>query len=164
MIRPVTPEALKELLAAARSDAPRGSRLFVWDVRSPEAFLAGHVPGSRQLPHKDVMRWVPQIADFLDTLVIVDADGAPFGDARNVAHELFHRWFRKMHFLAGGFAAWSAGGYPVDTGGAAGPGSASQDGAQPFALTSGEVPWGTGHFAGARHPVKPYAPPSKASK
>lgn len=164
MIGPITPDALKTLLDTTPGDAPRGSRLFVWDVRRPEVYLAGHVPGSRQLPHKDVMRWVPQVADFLDTLVLVDEEGAPFGNARNVAHELFHRWFRRVRFLAGGFAAWSAGGHPVEAGGIAGPGAASSDGTQPFALTSGDVPWDTTRFEAARHPLRPYAPPSRPSK
>jgi rhodanese-related sulfurtransferase len=165
MIRPITAEALQELIAK-HAELPKspGHRLFVWDVRAAEAYLAGHIPGARQLPHHDVVRWVPQSADSLDTLVLVDADGAAFGPAREVAHELFHRWFRNVRYLAGGFAGWAAKGLPVEAGGTAGPGSASADGATPLALTSGNVPWDTGRFEGVRHPIQAYAPPGRAKR
>ena len=163
MIRPLTAEALQELIAK-HADLPKtpGQRLFVWDVRAAEAYLAGHLPGARQLPHHDVVRWVPQTADSQDTLVLVDGDGAAFGPARKVAHELFHRWFRQVHYLAGGFAAWSAKGLPVELGGVAGAGAASADGATPLALTSGDVPWDTERFEAVRHPIRAYAPPGSA--
>ena len=165
MIRPITAEALQELIARHR-DLPGlpGQRLFVWDVREAEAYLAGHLPGARQLPHHDVVRWVPQTADSLDTLVLVDGDGAAFGPAREVAHELFHRWFRNVHYLAGGLAGWTAKGLPVETGGAAGAGAASADGATPLALTSGDVPWDTERFEAVKHPIRAYAPPGSAKR
>ena len=165
MIRPITAEALQELIAGHR-DLPKtpGHRLFVWDVRAAEAYLAGHIPGARQLPHHDVVRWVPQSADSLDTLVIVDADGAAFGPAREVAHELFHRWFRNVHYLVGGHAGWVTKGLPVETGGVAGPGAASADGTTPLALTSGTVPWDTGRFEQVTHPIQAYAPPGRAKR
>ncbi len=165
MIRPITAEALQEL-AAKHAGLPKtpGRRLFIWDVRAADAFLAGHLPGARHLPHHDVMRWVPQSADALDTLVLVDADGAAFGPAREVAHELFHRWFRNVLYLVGGCAGWAAKGLPVETGGVAGTGAASADGATPLALTSGEVPWDTERFETVKHPIRAYAPPGGAKR
>jgi rhodanese-related sulfurtransferase len=142
MIRAIAPEELQELLEAGGQDPGLpGGTIRVFDVRSAEAFEAGHVPGARHLPASHALRWVPQRAHTQELVVLIDEEGARGGEARHVAHELAHHWFRRLRFLDGGFEAWRAGGRPVETGGLAGVHSGSHDGAELRFKRSGEVPW-----------------------
>lgn len=142
MIGPMTAARLDELVRGGLADPDLpGGRVHVFDVRGGEAFQQGHVPGARHLPHEHAVRWVPQQAHTEEAVVLVDADGAPGGDARETAAHLAHKWFHRLFYLQGGFAAWKAAGLPTEQGGAVGPGAASSDGTQPAYHASEEVAW-----------------------
>ena len=142
MIRAIPPQELQELLSAGGDDPglPDGT-IRVFDVRSAEAFEAGHVPGSRHLPASHALRWVPQRAHTQELVVLIDEEGARGGEARHVAHELVHHWFRRLRFLEGGFRAWKGADLPVETGGHSGVHADSFDGTRMTFKKSGKVPW-----------------------
>jgi len=142
MIRAIPPHELQELLSAGGDDPGLpGGTVRVFDVRSAEAFEAGHVPASRHLPASHALRWVPQRAHTQELVVLIDEEGARGGDARHVAHELVHHWFRRLRFLEGGFQAWKGAELPVQTGGHSGVHAGSFDGTQMSFKKSGGVPW-----------------------
>ncbi len=146
MIRPIAADELAALIEGGLADPGLpGGRVHVFDLRDAEAFVAGHVPGARHLPREGAwpLRWIPQECHTQELVVLIDDDGAPGGPARHVAHELTHRWFRRLRYLAGGFRAWKEAGRPVDTGGPTGPAAAAAEGTREEALASAGVPWAT---------------------
>jgi rhodanese-related sulfurtransferase len=142
MIRAIAPRELHELLEAGGKDPglPDGT-IRVFDVRSAEAYEAGHVPGARHLPASHALRWVPQRAHTQELVVLIDEAGDRSGEARHVARELAHHWFRRLRFLDGGFEAWKEAALPLETGGLTGIHAGSHDGAELRFKKSGDVPW-----------------------
>ncbi|GAB4369603.1 MAG: hypothetical protein Kow0062_03610 [Acidobacteriota bacterium] len=146
MILPISVEELAKLVDGGLVDPEfPGGRVHVFDVRDGQAYLAGHVPGAKHVPPEDnyPLRWIPQRCHTQELVVLIDEDGAPGGTARHVAHELVHKWFRRLRYLEGGFRAWQAAGKPVETGGPAGASAASWEGTRPEVQSSAEVPWVT---------------------
>lgn len=156
MIRAIQPAELHALLRAGGDDPGlEGGKVRVFDVRPEEDYLEGHAAGARHLPVSQALRWIPQRAHTQEMVVLIDEEGAREGAARHVAHDLAHRWFRRVRFLEGGFKAWLAQGLPVESGGEAGQASGSHDGVELEFKTSGEVPW--------RVPLRPGTPdPTRA--
>jgi len=144
MIRPISAEDLSRLLADGDDapDSPRGT-VHVFDLRDAAAFTAGHIPGARHTPASHVMRWIPQRALTQELVVLVDEAGDVSGAARHAAHELAHRWFRRVRYLSGGFDAWLASGGQAAEGGPVNTDAGSHDGATEAFQSSGDVPWRT---------------------
>ena len=155
MIRSVSTEQLTELIERGDTapESPSG-RVHVFDLRDPESFRRGHVPGARHTPQGEALRWIPQRALTQELVVLIDEDGALGGPARHVAHELAHKWFRRVRYLQGGFAAWSTAGGPSETGGATGVGANSHDGTTETFQTSSTVPWHTAESPGTPDPTR----------
>lgn len=146
MIRAISPDELAELLQKDLVDEGLpGGTAHLFDLRDAEDYLAAHVPGSRHLPTENnyPIRWIPQDCHTQSLVILIDRDGAKHGTARHVAHELTHRWFRRVRYLAGGFDAWKGAGKPTEEGGAAGSQAISDEGTHSSAHESGKVPWET---------------------
>ncbi|MFN7966707.1 MAG: rhodanese-like domain-containing protein [Acidobacteriota bacterium] len=144
MIRSISPQDLETLVRAGLTDpeVPGGTvRLF--DMRAADAFLTAHIPGSRHTPHSQAERWIPQRASTGELVILIDDDGATEGLARETAAELAHRWFRRVRFIAGGFAAYRAAGFAVESGGSAGSSADSHEGATAEKHHSTRVDWAT---------------------
>jgi adenylyltransferase/sulfurtransferase len=80
-----------------------GEDLFILDVRNPEEFRIGRIPGSTLIPLPDL----PQRAGELDPdreIVVHCKSGARSAKA---IHLLRERGFRKLRNLTGGILAWS---------------------------------------------------------
>jgi rhodanese-related sulfurtransferase len=91
------------------------------DVREPDEYAAGHLPGAINLPrgvlefriesHPAVAGAAnPAVADRSRTLVLYCLTS---GRAALAADSLQQLGFAKVHSLAGGFTAWRAAGLPV---------------------------------------------------
>ena len=146
MIRAISPDELAELLAKDLVDEGLpGWEAQLFDLRDAEDYLASHVPGSRHLPTENnyPIRWIPQDCHTQSLVILIDQDGAKHGSARHVAHELTHRWFRRVRFLSGGFDAWKAAGKPIEENGLAGSHAASGEGMRASSHASGKVAWET---------------------
>jgi rhodanese-related sulfurtransferase len=121
---------LKELLQAARSrtreiDAgsaaellgEEGGALFV-DVRESEELAGGRIPGSLHIPRgliepkaaADSRAREPALANLNRPLVVYCASGVR---STLAADSLQNLGFSDVTSLAGGFAAWKAGGHPI---------------------------------------------------
>ena len=92
-----------------------GRREFVLlDVRSPESFEVGHVPGALNLPHRrinprNLAAWP------MDTLFVVYCNGPHCNGADRAAVRLA-RLGRKVKKMIGGVEGWKDEGYRLETG------------------------------------------------
>ena len=148
MIRAIRSGRLAELVDGGLADPelPAG-RVRVFDLRSAERFAEGHVPGARHVPPEQAMRWIPQWVEPYELVVLVDEDGSQGGTARHVCVELVHQWFRRLRYLEGGMARWSAEQLASERGGPSGESAASDCGKQVAFHRSAEVPWSTSENA-----------------
>jgi len=97
----VTAEAFAAELAAGR---PPGDRpLMLVDVREPELFAAGHIPGAINLPWPGVKETAAaQLPK--DHAIVMICHGGPMGD--DVAGRLVAAGFTDVRNLEGGMRAW----------------------------------------------------------
>ena len=100
----IDPDSLDQLAA-------QGRPVHVVDVRAPEAFQAGRLPGARSMPLPVLTTQQRELPD--DGLVVlygadsVDEVAAAFRYLRSTGR-------RNVVVLEGGFAAWRAQGYRVE--------------------------------------------------
>ena len=103
-------------LAIAPEDVQRyreaGEDIVVIDLRTPEAFGAGHLPRARSLPLGEVRRRESEIPR---TGRVVLYAGTP-AEAAAAYRALRDAGHRNVMVLAGGLPAWVRLGFPVETG------------------------------------------------
>lgn len=156
MISPVSAQELMDLIEKGddEPDSPRGGKVHVFDLREASEFSRGHVPSARHVPISHAGRWIPQRALTQEIVVLVDAAGAQDGPARQAAHALGHKWFRRLRYLAGGFATWQDAGLKVEEGGPTGPSANSFDGTTESFKRSGAVAWTSPEHPGTPDPTR----------
>lgn len=110
----------------AQSDAPReapgiapselnerresGTAPVVIDVRTPEEFAAGHIPGALNIPFDQVAERISEVdAPHGVALYCMVGPRARKGEAA-----LHAAGFTAVLHLEGGLAAWQAGGFPIE--------------------------------------------------
>ena len=76
----------------------------ILDVRTPEEFAAGHVPGAINIPFNQVGARSVEIPAAHDTVVVVYCGHGP--RAWLAAWTLRGRGFRRIEFLKGHWARW----------------------------------------------------------
>jgi rhodanese-related sulfurtransferase len=81
----------------------------VVDVRTPEEFKTGSLPGARNIPADKMSEKVPDIKKD-KPLIVVCASG---GRAGKAAAQLRSNGFGEVYVLAGGIAAWREAGLPI---------------------------------------------------
>lgn len=97
---------------AAFEHADPGFVLF--DVRSPQLFEAGHVPGATNLPHGRITE--RNLASYAsDTLFVVYCSGPHCNGADKAAIRLA-RLNRPVKIMIGGVEGWKDEGYPLTQG------------------------------------------------
>ena len=83
----------------------------ILDVRAPEAFAAGHVPGAINLPHRRIVE--RNLVPFApDTLFVVYCDGPHCNGADRGAARLA-RLGRKVKKMIGGVEGWKDDGFQL---------------------------------------------------
>lgn len=105
--RDIGPDEARQVLARP----PAG--LVVLDIRTPEEFRDGHLPGARNLDF-----FAPDFRQRLEALARGDAPVLLYcrsGNRSGQAMRLLRQWGRDdvLH-LAGGFRAWQAAGLPEE--------------------------------------------------
>jgi len=99
----ISPQQLEERLG---SDAPP----LLLDVRTPEEFQAGHIPGAINIPHEQVASRVAELD--LENGVAVYCTKGP--RARLGEQALLAAGASDVLHLEGGLSAWQADGLPVE--------------------------------------------------
>jgi rhodanese-related sulfurtransferase len=104
-VRTVTPEALLARQAAKDRD------LVVVDVRTPEEFAAGHVPGAINVPHDQVESRLAELRGYRGKDVVVYCRS---GRRSEMALTVLEKaGFERLGHLEGDMNAWSAAGRPI---------------------------------------------------
>lgn len=108
----VSADALLPLLPRlGGADAP-----LVLDVRTPEEWAAGHVPGALNVPHQDLPARLQEFEDFREREVVVYCERG--GRASVAEAALREAGFRDVRQLEGNMSGWRARGLPVERPGA----------------------------------------------
>jgi rhodanese-related sulfurtransferase len=93
--------------------AEKDAGLVVLDVRTPEEFAAGHVPGALNVAHDQVEARLPELADYKSKDVVVYCRS---GRRSNLALEVLKaNGFERLWHLEGDILAWQAQNRPVET-------------------------------------------------
>ena len=98
------PDQLMAILA--KPDSP-----LLLDVRTPEEFARGHIPGARLVPVGELPGRVAELAPFEARGVVTYCEKGP--RAERAADVLRAAGFQNVHPLAGSFARWRAEGREV---------------------------------------------------
>ena len=114
-IREISPEEARRLL-----EAPDREGWHFLDVREPDEFAAGHVPGARSSPRGflevkadlEHPKRDPWLADRSRKLVLYCGGGHRSALAAATLQEM---GFENVRSLAEGWTGWTSRGYPVET-------------------------------------------------
>lgn len=104
-ITDITPEKLLSL----GTDAA-----LILDVRSPEEFASGHVPGAVNISHEEVAGRIAELEDHKSRPVVVYCEKG--GRASKAATALLDAGFADVRHLAGDMGEWRSAGRPMDEG------------------------------------------------
>jgi rhodanese-related sulfurtransferase len=97
-----------ELLAAFEAGTPP----LLLDVRTPEEYASGHVPGARNVPIDTLSSQLDELAASRGEPVVVYCERGP--RASKAADALTAAGFTSVRRLAGSMAAWREAGLPVE--------------------------------------------------
>jgi len=90
----------------------RGERLVVLDVREPDEYQRGHLPGAISIPRGVIEGQAPQLLrDPGAEIVVYCASGMRSALAADTLQQM---GYGNLHSMAGGFRDWSQIGGPVD--------------------------------------------------
>ncbi|MGH8292445.1 MAG: rhodanese-like domain-containing protein [Gammaproteobacteria bacterium] len=112
-----------DLVARARSRirevapqdvAPKLGKVLIVDVREPEEYAAGHIPGAVNIPRGVLEFKINQYPDLQDRdrEIVMQCQGGGRSALATVAMQ--ELGFRHVVNLAGGFGAWNAAGLPTE--------------------------------------------------
>lgn len=85
--------------------------LYVLDVRSPEEYASGHVPGAVNIPYDQVASRIAEVPKDKD-VVLYCRSGRRAGIAAEV---LADQGYERLQHLEGDIVAWTDKGRPVET-------------------------------------------------
>jgi len=106
------PATLVSQDALSARQAVHDAALVVLDVRTPEEYAAGHVPGAINIPHDQVESRLAELAAARDQDVVVYCRS---GKRAALALEVLQKnGFTRLGHLEGDMEEWSARGRPVD--------------------------------------------------
>jgi rhodanese-related sulfurtransferase len=104
--------ALPAEVSVAEALALRDSGAFILDVRQPEEWDAGHIPGATLIPLGELASRVGEVpAD--QQVVVVCRSGNRSAQGRDI---LLGAGLPSVTSMAGGMNDWAASGYPTTTG------------------------------------------------
>jgi rhodanese-related sulfurtransferase len=102
----VTPQQVREM------QAQKSAALYVLDVRTPEEFASGHVPGAVNIPYDQVAARLAEIPKDKE-VVLYCRSGRRAGLA---AAELEKAGYEDLQLMQGDMPAWEKAGLPVEGG------------------------------------------------
>jgi phage shock protein E len=99
-----------DLDVAAAASLRGQSDVVMLDVRTPEEYAQGHIPGVTLIPLDQVEARLAEIPK--DKTVIVTCRSG--NRSAQAAQLLREKGYENVHNMLGGFAAWEKAGYPVE--------------------------------------------------
>jgi rhodanese-related sulfurtransferase len=98
-------------VSASQANAKRQAGAWLLDVRTPEEWDTGHIPGSKLIPLADLPTRLAEVPRGREVVVVCRS-----GRRSKEAAELLQKaGYQGAVSLAGGLQAWTAAGYPVTT-------------------------------------------------
>ena len=94
----------------AASALQRGDALLI-DVRDPDEWAEGHIPGARNFSRGTLELEIEEAAPDLSAPIITHCGGG--GRSALAAESLQRMGYRNVKSMAGGFKAWKAAGLPA---------------------------------------------------
>jgi len=88
----------------------RGETLLI-DVRDPDEWAEGHIPGAKNFSRGTVELEIEEAAPDLSTPIVTHCGGG--GRSALAAESLQRMGYKNVKSMAGGFKAWKAAGLPV---------------------------------------------------
>lgn len=86
---------------------------LILDVRSPEEYAAGHIPGARNLPYREIPDQLATLSEFLTDEVVVYCEvGVRAGIAEIMLEQA---GFQQVLPLEGDMQGWREAGLPIST-------------------------------------------------
>lgn len=102
---PIEPKALGERIAWA------DQALFVLDVRTPEEYAAGHLPGAVNIPHDQLAGRLGELSEARDRdIVVYCRTGKRSAEALGVLDDA---GFKRLFHLKGDYVRWTGEKRPV---------------------------------------------------
>ena len=105
-------QALPAEVPVAEALALRESGAFVLDVRQPDEWAAGHIPGATLIPLGDLSARIAEVPKDRQ-VVVVCRSGNRSAQGRDI---LLGAGYPSVTSMAGGMNDWTAAGYPTETG------------------------------------------------
>jgi rhodanese-related sulfurtransferase len=99
--------------AASPQDVIRlmNQNALVLDIRSQEAFAAGHVTGARHMPSDQIVKAGETLKKHKDKPIVVYCESGPL--AASAVRQLIAQGFTKVCSLRGGLSAWRTDKLPI---------------------------------------------------
>jgi thiosulfate sulfurtransferase len=94
----------KHISVAQLREQLGSDKLVVADIRDPNSFAAGHIPGSLNLSNANLAQFM-QEHEFDDTIVVVCYHGI---SSQGAANYLSEQGFENVHSMDGGFTQWAS--------------------------------------------------------
>jgi rhodanese-related sulfurtransferase len=104
MKQDIQPKELSNWLGA-------GEPLRIVDVRSPEEFAEGHIPGAENIPLNEIERSLPGVAAEERVVIVCHS-----GMRSATACEKIAATYPRLLNVIGGTSAWKLAGYRVESG------------------------------------------------
>jgi len=105
-VPPIAPPELAKRLEAKDPD------LVILDVRTPEEFAAGHVPGARNVPHDQVTARLADLSPLRGKQVVLYCRSGR--RSALAADALRQAGFSRLLHLQGDYLAWEADKRPIE--------------------------------------------------
>lgn len=92
-------------------DRPSNGKTLILDVRTPEEFAGGHVPGAVNIPYDQVSARLSELEPHRGNDIVIYCEKG--GRAGKEADVLAGTNFPNLLHLAGDMSGWRAAGHPI---------------------------------------------------
>ncbi len=101
----------KNISPATLHSQLQNEEMLILDVRTPEEFLAGRVPGAINIPHTELSQQIDKLSHYKNTPIVVYCRS---GRRASIANGiLVDAGFQQLLHLEGDIIAWEAGNFPL---------------------------------------------------
>ncbi|TAK02189.1 MAG: rhodanese-like domain-containing protein [Chloroflexota bacterium] len=100
-------------VSVVEAAALRDGGAFMLDVRQPDEWAAGHIPGATLIPLGELATRIGEVPEG-QSIVVVCRSGNRSAQGRDI---LLGAGFGAVTSMAGGMTDWESAGLPIETGG-----------------------------------------------
>jgi rhodanese-related sulfurtransferase len=107
-----TERAMAKEISPSQASEMRDGGAFMLDVREPDEWIAGHIPGATLIPLGELSSRLSEVPKNRD-VVVVCRSGNRSAEGRDI---LLNAGFEQVTSMGGGMNQWASAGLPVVTG------------------------------------------------